>query len=92
MGAEKKWLFTLFSVAVLSLMLLLLSSFSTLKPFPSLVQHGFHYPLPFAYFNSSGHDGKDRVFRLLLVVYHPRNHICFISVWMLGMKRDRVGD
>ncbi|AES78344.1 hypothetical protein MTR_7g027990 [Medicago truncatula] len=36
-------------------MLLLMSSFSTFssqKPFPSLVQHGSHYPLAFAYFIS----------------------------------------
>ncbi|KAJ1402915.1 Glycosyl transferase, family 14 [Sesbania bispinosa] len=76
MGAEKKWLFTLFSAAVLSLMLLLMSSFSAFsspKPFPTLVQHGSHYPPAFAYFISGGNRDKDRILRLLLAIYHPRN-------------------
>ncbi|XP_054809034.1 beta-glucuronosyltransferase GlcAT14A [Prosopis cineraria] len=76
MGAEKKWLFTLFTTAFLSLILLLRSSvstFSSAKSFPSLVQHGAHYPPAFAYFISGGHQDKDRIIRLLLAVYHPRN-------------------
>ncbi|KAF7808784.1 beta-glucuronosyltransferase GlcAT14A-like [Senna tora] len=76
MGAERKWLFTLFTAAFLSLILLLrssLSTFSSAKPFPSLVQHGAHYPPAFAYYISGGHRDKDRIFRLLLAIYHPRN-------------------
>ncbi|KAL5761105.1 hypothetical protein ACOSP7_019605 [Xanthoceras sorbifolium] len=76
MGAEKKWLFTLFSATLLSLLLLLLYSFSTVsspKPFPSIIHHGTHYPPAFAYYISGGRGDKDRIFRLLLAVYHPRN-------------------
>ncbi|KAI4357690.1 hypothetical protein L6164_001624 [Bauhinia variegata] len=76
MGAEKKWLFTLFTAAFLSLILLLLSSisaFSSPKVFPSLVQRGAHYPPAFAYYISGGHGDTDRIFRLLLAIYHPRN-------------------
>ena len=85
MGAERKWLFTLFSAAFLSLMLLLMSSFSafsTPKVFPSLVQHGSHYPPAFAYFISGGNQDKDRILRLLLAVYHPRNR------YLLHLGRD----
>ncbi|XP_015895544.2 beta-glucuronosyltransferase GlcAT14A isoform X2 [Ziziphus jujuba] len=76
MGAEKKWLFTLFSAAFLSLILLLLfsvSAFSSPKPFPSIVNHGAHQPPAFAYYIWGGRRDRDRIFRLLLAVYHPRN-------------------
>ncbi|XP_022734278.1 beta-glucuronosyltransferase GlcAT14A-like [Durio zibethinus] len=76
MGAEKKWLFTLFSATFLSILLLLLysiSSFSSPRPFPSLVQHGLHYPPAFGYYIFGGKGDKDRIFRLLLAIYHPRN-------------------
>ncbi|KAK2405174.1 beta-glucuronosyltransferase GlcAT14A [Trifolium repens] len=93
MGAEKKWLFTLFTAAVLSLMILLMSSFSTFssqKPFPSLVQHGSHYPPAFAYFISGGHGDKDRIFRLMLAVYHPRNRY-LLHLGMDGRIEERQG-
>ncbi|XP_010427921.1 PREDICTED: beta-glucuronosyltransferase GlcAT14A-like [Camelina sativa] len=75
MGAEKKWLFTLFSVVFLSVFLLLLYSISafTSKPFPSSIRHGPHYPPAFAYYITGGRGDNDRIFRLLLAVYHPRN-------------------
>ncbi|TKY69279.1 Xylosyltransferase 2 [Spatholobus suberectus] len=76
MGVEKKWLFTLFTAAFLSLIILMLSSFSCLTspmPFPSVVHHGPHYPPAFAYFISGGNRDGDRIFRLLLAAYHPRN-------------------
>ena len=76
MGAEKKWLFTLFSTTFLSILLLLLysiSAFGSPRPFPSLVQHGLHYPPAFGYYIFGGKGDKDRIFRLLLAVYHPRN-------------------
>ncbi|TKY50943.1 Xylosyltransferase 1 [Spatholobus suberectus] len=85
MGAERKWLLTLFSAAFLSLMLLLMSSFSAFsspKAFPSLVQHGSHYPPAFAYFIAGGNQDKDRILRLLLAVYHPRNR------YLLHLGRD----
>ena len=76
MGAEKKWLFTLFSVVFLSVFLLLLlyslSAFTS-KPFPSPIRHGPHHPPAFAYYITGGCGDGDRIFRLLLAVYHPRN-------------------
>ncbi|KAJ9135808.1 hypothetical protein P3X46_032943 [Hevea brasiliensis] len=77
MGAEKRWLFTLFSAAFLSLLFLLfysISAFSFPKPFPSVVHYGAHYPPAFAYYISGGRDDGNRILRLLLAVYHPRNH------------------
>ncbi|KAF5745209.1 putative acetylglucosaminyltransferase [Tripterygium wilfordii] len=77
MGAEKKWLFTLFSATFFSLLLLVFCSISTFgfpKPFPSMIYHGSHYPPSFAYYIFGGHGDKDRILRLLLAVYHPRNH------------------
>ncbi|KAF1880386.1 hypothetical protein Lal_00011444 [Lupinus albus] len=85
MGAEKKWLLTLFTAAFISLMLLLMSSissFSSPKTFPSLVHHGSHYPPSFAYFISGGDKDKDRILRLLLAIYHPRNR------YLLHLGRD----
>jgi hypothetical protein len=76
MGAEKRWLFTLFSSAFLSLLFLLvysISAFSSSKQFPSIIHHGTHYPPAFAYYISGGRGDKDRILRLLLAVYHPRN-------------------
>jgi hypothetical protein len=76
MGAEKRWLFTLFSSALLSLLFLLvysISAFSSSKQFPSIIHHGIHYPPAFAYYISGGRGDKDRILRLLLAVYHPRN-------------------
>ncbi|XP_027360288.1 beta-glucuronosyltransferase GlcAT14A-like [Abrus precatorius] len=74
MGVEKKWLFTLFTAAFLSLIILMLSSFTSPMPsFPSVVHHGVHYPPSFAYFIAGGNKDSDRIFRLLLAIYHPRN-------------------
>ncbi|KAA3465893.1 beta-glucuronosyltransferase GlcAT14A-like isoform X2 [Gossypium australe] len=76
MGAEKKWLFTLFLTTIFSILLLLLYSisvFSSPRLFPSLVQHGLHSPPAFAYYLFGGKGDKDQIFRLLLAVYHPRN-------------------
>lgn len=76
MGAEKKCLFTLFSAALLSLVLLLFSSisaFSSSRFLTSSVHRGLHRPPAFAYYIFGGHGDKDRILRLLLAVYHPRN-------------------
>ncbi|KAK9091721.1 hypothetical protein Sjap_024898 [Stephania japonica] len=81
-GAEKKkWLFTIFSAAFVSLLIFLsvISVFiasSTLisaRQFPSLVRYGAPHPPAFAYYISGGRGHKDRIVRLLLAVYHPRN-------------------
>lgn len=89
MGAEKRRLFTLFSAALLSLLLLLLYSFSTFTsstPFPSVIHHGAHYPPAFAYYISGGTGDKDRIFRLLLALYHPRNR------YLLHLAADASDD
>ncbi|KAM0983477.1 hypothetical protein ACFX13_011190 [Malus domestica] len=89
MGAEKKWLLTLFSATFLSLLLLLLSSisaFSSPKPFPSIVQHGSSYPPAFAYYIWGGRGDRARIFRLLLAVYHPRNR------YLLHLSADESED
>ncbi|KAB2097308.1 hypothetical protein ES319_A01G162800v1 [Gossypium barbadense] len=46
---------------------------SSPRLFPSQVQHGLHSPPAFAYYLFGGKGDKDRIFRLLLAVYHPRN-------------------
>lgn len=77
MGAEKRWFFTLFSAAFISLLFVLLysiSAFSSSKPFPSVVHYGTHHPPAFAYYISGGRGDGNRIFRLLLAVYHPRNY------------------
>ncbi|XP_039047165.1 beta-glucuronosyltransferase GlcAT14A-like [Hibiscus syriacus] len=76
MGTEKKCFFTFFSTTFLPLLLLLLysiSAFSSPRPFFSLGQRGPHCPPAFAYYIFGGKGDKDRIFRLLLAVYHPRN-------------------
>lgn len=85
MGAEKKWLFTFFSAALLTLILLLFSSisaFSSSRLFPSSVHRGLHHPPAFAYYIFGGNGDKDRIFRLLLAVYHPRNR------YLLHLSRE----
>ncbi|KAL0538692.1 hypothetical protein IC582_022846 [Cucumis melo] len=76
MGAEKKWLFTFFLATLLSLILLLfstISAFTASRLLPSSVHRGLHHPPAFSYYIYGGHGDKDRIFRLLLAVYHPRN-------------------
>ncbi|KAI3433179.1 uncharacterized protein J3R85_007064 [Psidium guajava] len=76
MAAERKWMFTLFSATFLSLFLLLvfsISAFSSPKTLPSIILRGRHHPPAFAYYISGGRGQKDRILRLLLAVYHPRN-------------------
>ncbi|GMJ13312.1 hypothetical protein like AT1G71070 [Hibiscus trionum] len=76
MGAEKKWFFSILSLTFLSVLLLVFHSISTSsshRPFPSLVQLGVPYPPAFGYYIFGGNGDKDRVFRLLLAIYHPRN-------------------
>lgn len=95
MGAErKKWLLTLFSASFLSLILLLFSSisaFSSPKPFPSIVHQGSHYPPAFAYYLWGGKGDCDRIFRLLLAVYHPRNrYLLHLSVDASDDERHRL--
>ncbi|KAG7973747.1 hypothetical protein I3843_06G012300 [Carya illinoinensis] len=95
MGAEKKWLFTLFIAALLSLLLLLLltslSSFSSPKPFPPVVHHGAHYPPAFAYYISGGRGDGNRILRLLLAVYHPRNrYLLHLAVEASDEERRRL--
>ena len=94
MGAERKWLLTLFSVAFLSLIVLLFSSisaFSFSKPFPSIVQQGSHYAPAFGYFIWGERGDCERIFRLLLAVYHPRNrYLLHLSVEASEEERRRL--
>ncbi|CAI9779128.1 unnamed protein product [Fraxinus pennsylvanica] len=82
MGADKKWLLIFFSAAFISVVFLFLISgfrssyyyaFSSRKSFASAVHRGPGYPPAFAYYISGGRGDEDRIFRLLLAVYHPRN-------------------
>lgn len=86
MGAEKKWVLILFTAVSLSLILLWLSSsfsaFMNPKSLPFQVQQGSQNSPSFAYYISGGHQDKDRIFRLLLAIYHPRNR------YLLHIGRD----
>ena len=95
MGAEKRWLFSLFIAALLSLLLLLLltslSTFTSPKPFPSTIHHGSHYPPSFAYFITGNSNDGDRILRLLLAVYHPRNrYLLHLSAESADEERRRL--
>ncbi|KAL2546043.1 Core-2/I-branching beta-1 [Forsythia ovata] len=97
MGAEKKWLFTLFSAAFISILIFLstISGFSfsydyiTNKPFSSMVHRGHGHPPAFAYYISGGRGDGDRIFRLLLAVYHPRNRY-LLHISADGTKEERL--
>ncbi|PIN14723.1 Branching enzyme [Handroanthus impetiginosus] len=102
MGAEKKWLFTLFSGAFITLLIFLsfISGFSSSyyyafpphKPFPSTVHHEPGHPPSFAYYISGGRGDGERLFRLLLAVYHPRNrYLLHISADGSDDERLRLG-
>ncbi|KAK2971078.1 hypothetical protein RJ640_022633 [Escallonia rubra] len=94
MKAEKKWLFTLFSAAFVSALLFLSSisgfsasyAFASHKPFASTVHRGAGYPPAFAYYISGGGGDGERMFRLLLAVYHPRNR------YLLQVRADGSDD
>ncbi|XP_073303987.1 beta-glucuronosyltransferase GlcAT14A-like isoform X2 [Primulina huaijiensis] len=83
MGAERKWLFSLFSAAFVSFLMFLsfisgfsstnYNDFSSHKPFDSAVLRGPGHPPAFAYYIFGGRGDGERIFRLLLAVYHPRN-------------------
>ncbi|KAG9449388.1 hypothetical protein H6P81_009353 [Aristolochia fimbriata] len=79
MAAEKKCLFLIFSSAFFTILFILTanSGVNTAafgpKSFPSLVRRGVTSPPAFAYYISGGSGHKDRIIRLLLAVYHPRN-------------------
>lgn len=82
MGAEKKWIFALFSAAFVTLLIFLSTicgfnssyyAFSSNSPLTSSVHRGPGHPPSFAYYISGGHGDGDRIFRLFLAVYHPRN-------------------
>lgn len=82
MGAEKKWLFALFSAAFVSFLIFLSTicgfnssyyAFSSHSPLTSAVHRGPGHPPSFAYYISGGHGDGDRIFRLFLALYHPRN-------------------
>lgn len=76
MAADKKWLFSLFFAAFTSFLIFLsmISGFSSSqKPFLSTLRRGVNYPPAFAYYITGTRGDVDRIYRLLLAVYHPRN-------------------
>ncbi|GMH02289.1 hypothetical protein Nepgr_004128 [Nepenthes gracilis] len=83
LGAErKKWLFLLFCALFVSLLLFFsaISGLSASYAFSSsnnkladIPSRGSSHPPSFAYYISGGGGDKERIFRLLLAVYHPRN-------------------
>ncbi|GFS32748.1 core-2/I-branching beta-1,6-N-acetylglucosaminyltransferase family protein [Actinidia rufa] len=95
MGAEKKWLFALFSAAFVSVMLFLSSisgfisaAYGYHRTFAPTVPRGAAYPPAFAYYISGdGNDGH-RIFRLLLSVYHPRNRY-LLHIGAEGSDQER---
>lgn len=80
---RRKWLFTLFSALFISILLFLsaMSGLSASRAFTyrsnykltTIANHGLQYPPSFAYYISGGAGDKERMLRLLLAVYHPRN-------------------
>ncbi|KAK1390046.1 beta-glucuronosyltransferase GlcAT14A [Heracleum sosnowskyi] len=94
MAAEKKWLFTLFSAAFLSLILLIsiLTTFSYHTPYPLILRRGVNFPPAFAYYISGNSGDCDRLFRLLLAVYHPRNrYLLHLGTESSDFERRRLG-
>ncbi|KAL6505792.1 hypothetical protein OROHE_023171 [Orobanche hederae] len=103
MGVEKKWLFTLFSGAFITFLIFLsfITGFSSSsyyyafpphKQFASTVNHGPGHPPSFAYYISGSRGDGDRLFRLLLAVYHPRNrYLLHISADGSDEERLRLG-
>ncbi|RZC70242.1 hypothetical protein C5167_033368 [Papaver somniferum] len=102
LATEKKWLFTLFSVAFLSLLLYIsaISDFTTLRSSTSStqftaaesgVQYGLSTPPAFAYYISGGRGHKGRILRLLLAVYHPRNrYLLHLGTDASSQERDEL--
>uniref|UniRef100_A0A7C9EHA4 Glucuronosyltransferase n=1 Tax=Opuntia streptacantha TaxID=393608 RepID=A0A7C9EHA4_OPUST len=85
MGAaeRKKWLITLISAAFVFIVLFLsaISGLSASRAFSfrsntlnaRVPQRGLQYAPSFAYYIYGGAGDKERILRLLLAVYHPRN-------------------
>ncbi|WVZ13312.1 hypothetical protein V8G54_017842 [Vigna mungo] len=68
------------------------SCFTSSMPFPSIVLHGPHHPPAFAYFISGGNKDGDRIFRLLLAVYHPRNrYLLHLGMDARDEERQKLG-
>ncbi|GAB4828809.1 hypothetical protein Ancab_018470 [Ancistrocladus abbreviatus] len=95
-GAErKKWLFLLFSALFVSFILFLsaISGLNASYAFTSrssklatVPGRGPQYPPSFAYYIFGGGGDKERILRLLLAVYHPRNR------YLLHLAMDASGD
>lgn len=95
--AGKKWLYALFSAAFISVLILLSSiagfsssyyAFSSNRPFASVVHRGLGHPPAFAYYISGGKGEAERMFRLLLALYHPRNRY-LLHVGVEGSEEER---
>ncbi|VFQ78149.1 unnamed protein product [Cuscuta campestris] len=95
--AGKKWLYALFSAAFLSALIFLTSitgfssyhyAFSSERSFASTVTRGPGHPQAFAYYISGGKGDAERMFRLLLAVYHPRNRY-LLHIGADGSEEER---
>ncbi|CAM8954118.1 unnamed protein product [Rhodiola kirilowii] len=80
MGTEKKWMYTLFFAAFISVLLFLstllgstASYLFTTRSYPSTIRVGPNYPPAFAYYITGGRGDRERILRLMMAVYHPRN-------------------
>ncbi|CAI9096725.1 OLC1v1032932C1 [Oldenlandia corymbosa var. corymbosa] len=99
-GSEKKWLFALFTAAFVSFLIFVSSicglsssyyAFSSSKPFSTSAHHGPGHPPAFGYYIFGGNGDADRIFRLLLAVYHPRNrYLLHISADGSDMERRKL--
>ncbi|XP_047983470.1 beta-glucuronosyltransferase GlcAT14A-like [Salvia hispanica] len=103
MGAEKKWLYTLFLGAFITFLIFssFISGFGSSyyyafppsKQFSSTVDHGPGRPPSFAFYISGKRGDGDRLYRLLLAVYHPRNrYLLHISADGSDEERVRLGE
>ncbi|XP_078446431.1 core-2/I-branching beta-1,6-N-acetylglucosaminyltransferase family protein isoform X2 [Wolffia australiana] len=87
MAAAEKWLSSLFAAAIVSFVLLVISvtsspSFAASRMAVPAAAAG-RIPIPaFAYYISGGNRDLNRILRLLLAVYHPRN------VYLLELSAD----
>ncbi|XP_008786554.1 beta-glucuronosyltransferase GlcAT14A [Phoenix dactylifera] len=97
--AAERWIFPLCAAAFVSLLVFFyaaigLSASSVLfsrPPALTYVRCGAGHPPSFAYYISGGRGDRDRVIRLLLAVYHPRNrYLLHLSTDASGSERTEL--
>lgn len=91
MGAakRKKCLFALFSALFVPLFLYLSAFCGLSASYAVEPGRGLQYPPSFAYYIYGGAGDKERIMRLLLAVYHPRNqYLLHLSSEASGKERE----